>query len=93
VLNITVIDDPVHILLQFVDHGPGVDPAYLVEIFEPFSREEVSRNRQSGGSGLGLSIAQAICQAHGGEILASLSSQGGMCFEINLPKVLPVSNC
>ncbi|TCN86812.1 sensor histidine kinase [Shewanella fodinae] len=93
VLNITVIDDPVHILLQFVDHGPGVDPAYLDEMFEPFSREEVSRNRQSGGSGLGLSIAQAICQAHGGEILASLSSQGGMCFEINLPKVLPVSNC
>lgn len=55
--------------LEFADDGPGVSKHFLPDMFKRFSREEQSRARHSGGSGLGLSIAQAICQAHG-EVLA-----------------------
>ena len=49
------------------------------------SREEQSRARHSGGSGLGLSIARAICQAHGGSISASLPETGGLAVILLLP--------
>lgn len=52
--------------IDFVDDGPGVARHFLPEMFERFTREEASRARHSGGSGLGLSIARAICVAHGG---------------------------
>jgi two-component system, OmpR family, sensor histidine kinase AdeS len=90
-LNIDVVDTPSLVQIRFTDYGPGVASTYLDKIFEPFSREEVSRNRQSGGSGLGLSIARAICQAHDGDIQVSLPSEGGLCFEISLPKVSALS--
>jgi signal transduction histidine kinase len=53
-------------LIDFVDDGPGVARHFLPEMFQRFTREEASRARHSGGSGLGLSIARAICAAHGG---------------------------
>ncbi|QDI08910.1 Signal transduction histidine-protein kinase BaeS [Klebsiella electrica] len=71
--------------LEFKDDGPGVSPQFLPEMFKRFSREEQSRARHSGGSGLGLSIAQAICQAHGGSISASLADTGGLVVRILLP--------
>jgi len=67
------------------DSGPGVPPAFLPIMFERFTRGEASRARHSGGSGLGLSIAQAICQAHGGAIAASLPPEGGLRMRILLP--------
>ncbi|MCP6247761.1 ATP-binding protein, partial [Klebsiella pneumoniae] len=51
---------------------------------ERFVRGDTSRARHSGGSGLGLSIAQAICHAHGGTIEASLPSGGGLRMRIVL---------
>ncbi|PJR58988.1 sensor histidine kinase [Raoultella sp. T31] len=71
--------------LEFKDDGPGVSPQFLPEMFKRFIREEQSRARHSGGSGLGLSIAQAICQAHGGSISASLADTGGLVVRILLP--------
>lgn len=59
-----------HYILEFTDDGPGVSPQFLPEMFKRFSREEQSRARHSGGSGLGLSIARAICEAHMGVRLA-----------------------
>ncbi len=53
-------------------------------MFERFVRGDTSRARHSGGSGLGLSIAQAICHAHGGTIEASLPSGGGLRMRIVL---------
>ncbi|WP_033747001.1 cell wall metabolism sensor histidine kinase WalK [Pantoea sp. NGS-ED-1003] len=70
------------------DSGPGVPPAFLPIMFERFTRGEASRARHSGGSGLGLSIAQAICQAHGGAIAASLPPEGGLRMRILLPERL-----
>jgi signal transduction histidine kinase len=54
-------------------------------MFNRFSREEQSRARHSGGSGLGLSIARAICQAHGGSISASLPETGGLAVTFCYP--------
>ncbi|MGP4129969.1 ATP-binding protein [Pantoea tagorei] len=68
------------------DSGPGVPSAFLPVMFERFTRGEASRARHSGGSGLGLSIAQAICEAHGGTIAASLPPEGGLRMRILLPE-------
>jgi signal transduction histidine kinase len=50
------------------DDGPGIGPENAEFVFEPFRRLETSRNRETGGSGLGLSIARNIIRAHGGDI-------------------------
>lgn len=75
--------------LEFRDNGPGVSSQFLPEMFNRFSREEQSRARHSGGSGLGLSIARAICLAHGGSISASLPQTGGLAVSILLPRQSP----
>lgn len=71
--------------IQFRDFGPGVAPEFLDTMFERFTRAESSRARHSGGSGLGLSIARAICQAHHGEISATLASPCGLDIRVRLP--------
>ena len=72
-------------LIDFVDDGPGVARHFLPEMFQRFTREEASRARHSGGSGLGLSIARAICAAHGGRISAALPASGGLLIRVHLP--------
>jgi signal transduction histidine kinase len=62
------------------DSGPGIAPQDLSHIFEPLYRGETSRNRQTGGAGLGLTIAQQIFRAHGGELSASNRETGGALF-------------
>jgi signal transduction histidine kinase len=81
--------DPQRIGLVFSDRGPGLSEESLQRVFQRFWRQEPSRSRHAGGSGLGLSIAQAICTAHGGEITARRGAQGGMLFEVSLPRALP----
>lgn len=73
------------IMLTFKDTGPGVASDYLPQMFERFTRGETSRARDSGGSGLGLSIAKAICTAHNGTIKASLPADKGLLISISLP--------
>ncbi len=55
--------------------GPGISEADLARVLEPFYRLEASRSRDTGGAGLNLAIAQAIAQAHGGELMLSNRSQ------------------
>ncbi|MGP2462876.1 sensor histidine kinase [Pantoea ananatis] len=72
-------------LIDFSDDGPGVPEEFLSTMFERFKRGETSRSRHSGGSGLGLSIAKAICVAHGGRISAHLPPQGGLLIRLHFP--------
>jgi len=59
------------------DNGPGIAVDQMDNVFQPFFRCETSRNRNTGGVGLGLSIAQSVAHAHGGEIkLENLKPQG-----------------
>lgn len=86
-LDIDIRQTDAEITLIFRDFGPGVSPAFLDAMFERFTRAETSRARHSGGSGLGLSIARAICQAHHGEIHAALATGGGLEITIRLPVI------
>jgi len=69
------------------DRGDGVPSEALSRLFEPFYRVSESRDRKSGGSGLGLSIARRIAVLHGGNILARNRERGGLEVEIRLPAV------
>lgn len=73
------------LLLHFADTAPGVSDEQLSMLFERFYRAESSRNRASGGSGLGLTICQNIVDAHGGTIHASHSPYGGIRVTVELP--------
>ena len=72
-------------LIHFEDSAPGVPPELIPRIFERLFRVEGSRNRDHGGSGLGLSIVQSIAKAHGGELRAEPSSLGGLTITLQLP--------
>ncbi|MCF6239585.1 MAG: ATP-binding protein [Candidatus Marinimicrobia bacterium] len=67
------------------DHGPGVPQEYLGQIFEPFFRVAESRDRDSGGTGIGLAIAKQAILMHGGSIEARNAENGGLVIEIHLP--------
>jgi two-component system sensor histidine kinase CpxA len=68
------------------DHGPGVPEAELLRIFEPFYRVKDARDRQSGGAGLGLAIAERVVRIHGGTIRAQNVSPHGLQIEIIMPQ-------
>jgi two-component system sensor histidine kinase CpxA len=67
------------------DHGPGIPPDMLTRIFEPFARVGEARDRQSGGYGLGLAIAERAVRLHGGTIQAANHPDGGATLRIELP--------
>jgi two-component system, OmpR family, sensor kinase len=72
------------ITISFRDHGPGVAPDALSEIFKPFYRVESDRGRSSGGVGLGLAIAGRAVELHQGKITAR-NANPGLLVEIELP--------
>lgn len=68
------------------DHGPGIPEAQLARVFEPFVRLEDSRNRHTGGTGLGLTIARDAARRMGGELYLSNASDGGLIALLVLPR-------
>lgn len=67
------------------DHGPGIPPDQLDQVFQPFHRLEGSRNRETGGTGLGLPIARNILRAHGGDVTLANRPDGGARATVVLP--------
>lgn len=75
-----------HALISFCDCGPGIPEEELDKVFEPFYRLEASRSRETGGSGLGLTIANNIIIAHGGKItLQNRTDNPGLIVTVQLP--------
>ena len=72
-------------ILEVSDSPPGIPAEDLPRLFERFFRMESSRNRASGGAGLGLAICRNIVEAHDGTIAASPSRLGGLTITISLP--------
>jgi len=71
------------------DSGPGIPPAEQTRVFDPFYRVETSRSRESGGTGLGLTIARNIAEQHGGSIALANHPDGGLEVTLMLPEYYP----
>jgi signal transduction histidine kinase len=74
------------VAITIADDGPGIPPERMAEAFEPFVRLESSRNPATGGTGLGLTIAKAIVDGHGGSISLANGAGGGLVATLLLPK-------
>jgi signal transduction histidine kinase len=74
-----------HALIEVADDGPGLPDELLERVFEPFFRAEPSRNRETGGSGLGLASARAVARAHGGNVVLLNRAEGGLLARVLLP--------
>ena len=75
------------IMVMVRDSGPGIPPEAAERVFAPFFRLEQSRNRATGGVGLGLTSARAVIRAHGGDITLSNQRAGGLEVRISLPEL------
>ena len=73
------------LVVEVDDEGPGIPPDMLDRVFEPFHRGEPSRNRETGGVGLGLPIVRNILRAHGGEVTLANRPSGGLRATVTLP--------
>ena len=73
------------VVIAIEDEGPGIPDAEIAGMLEPFTRGEASRNRATGGAGLGLTIARAIAEQHGGRIVLANRPGGGLRAELRLP--------
>ena len=83
---VTVEERPGEIEIRVEDEGPGIPAGRLDDVLDPFRRLESSRNRESGGAGLGLAIASAVAQAHGGRLELTNRAEGGLRASLVLPK-------
>ncbi|MCX4437470.1 sensor histidine kinase [Streptomyces mirabilis] len=76
-----------HAVLEVADEGPGLMPEQSGRIFERFYRADTSRNRATGGAGLGLSIVQSLVTAHAGHVVIESTPGQGATFRILLPRL------
>ena len=72
-------------VISVEDDGPGIPEDRIAAMLEPFARGEASRNRATGGAGLGLTIARAVAEQHGGRLVLANRQQGGLRAELRLP--------
>jgi signal transduction histidine kinase len=84
--QVAVRDLGAQIAIEVTDRGPGIAEAELARVQEPFYRVEPSRSRETGGSGLGLTLARAAAQAHGGSLELENLPAGGLRARILLPR-------
>ncbi|MGB1250828.1 MAG: sensor histidine kinase [Candidatus Promineifilaceae bacterium] len=73
------------IILSIVDDGSGIEPAHLAHIFDRFYRVDNSRTRQTGGTGLGLTIVKSLVEGHGGTISATSAIGHGTTMTLSFP--------
>ena len=85
VADVSVTEEPGCAVITVADKGPGLPEDQLEAVFEPFVRLEASRNRDTGGAGLGLAITRTIIQAHGGTVQLRNQSGGGLVAIVRLP--------
>jgi len=82
---VTARCDNGHAVIDFADNGPGIPEDMLAVVLEPFVRLEDSRNRESGGVGLGLTIAKTNIEADGGSLVLRRRAEGGLSVVVSLP--------
>jgi two-component system sensor histidine kinase KdpD len=77
-----------HVILEVIDHGPGVPAQMREQIFEPF--QQLGDRRSSAGVGLGLAVARGFIESTGGAIIAAPTAGGGLTMRVDLPMVTRV---
>ncbi|MGO3711768.1 ATP-binding protein [Alcaligenes aquatilis] len=90
ILTVHLWRDEANCHLSVADQGPGIPAEFTTQVFEAFRREDPSRSRKSGGSGLGLAVVKAIAQAHGGHVSCHSDKEKGTTFTFSWPLTLPV---
>ncbi|WP_273825128.1 MULTISPECIES: sensor histidine kinase [Pseudomonas] len=83
---ITLEDSRRQLIIRVIDHGPGIAADKREAVFEPFYRLEGSRNRNSGGVGLGMTIAREAAQRLGGDLILEETAGGGLTAVVTLPR-------
>lgn len=84
-VTVRVFSDMGTACLEVIDQGPGLSLEEQRQVFDRFFRADVSRDRHSGGLGLGLSIARAIVEAHGGSLMVTSAPGAGATFAMRVP--------
>ena len=83
--HVLVHVDPENVTVTIEDDGPGIPEESYEDAFKPFFRLDASRNRETGGTGLGLAVARTVVRAHGGDIRLSNRAEGGLRAIVVLP--------
>ncbi len=86
-VSVSLTIETQQVVILFGDDGIGIPASLIQDIFKPFVRVDDSRNSETGGSGLGLSIAHKIILAHGGSLLLQTDTHQGCTFKITLPRI------
>lgn len=86
-VTVVIAEMPAGLVITVEDDGPGIPDGDMERVFQPFIRLEESRGRETGGSGLGLTIARAVISAHGGDISLANRPVGGLRVTISLPRL------
>jgi len=86
--RVRVLDDGDHALIEIEDDGPGIPDHEIERMMDGFVRLETSRNRETGGTGLGLTIARSIVRDEGGELRLENRPEGGFRAAVRLPAKL-----
>ncbi|MFO6420072.1 ATP-binding protein [Hylemonella sp. W303a] len=84
--HVVLRDDPASLRIEISDRGPGIPPHQLEQVFEPFYRVDASRNRHTGGVGLGLAIARDLVRRQRGNLRLHNLPQGGLQAVLELPR-------
>jgi signal transduction histidine kinase len=89
---VSLIPETERVVITVEDQGPGVPPSEREKVLEPFYRIEGSRNPNTGGVGLGLSVTRSIMWEHGGDISLATRKGGGLSVRLELPAGLGSSS-
>ncbi len=82
---VTLSQETDTVIITVDDQGPGLADSELGEVFRAFYRVEGSRSRDTGGVGLGLAVVRSVCRAHGGDVILTNRSEGGLRATVTLP--------
>lgn len=87
-ITVTVTEEIDAVLIDVADRGPGIPAEEHDHVLQPFARREQSRNRETGGAGLGLTITRTLVHAHGGSITLINLRPRGLLVRLLLPKAV-----